>query len=66
MILDYNRTKGGVDSADKLCSLLTARRWPCSIFYTLLNLIGINAQVLFFIPTSPVEDQCSSRIWQIL
>nr|XP_023025985.1 uncharacterized protein LOC111513991 [Leptinotarsa decemlineata] len=51
IIIDYNRTKGGVDVVDKLCaSYNTARatrRWQMVIFYSLLNLSGINSQVIF-------------------
>ena len=51
IITDYNRTKGGVDTVDKLtasynCSRNT-RRWPMVIFYNLLNIAGINSQVIY-------------------
>ncbi|KAB0805147.1 hypothetical protein PPYR_02117, partial [Photinus pyralis] len=51
MITDYNRTKGGVDTVDKLtasynCSRNT-RRWPMVVFYNLLNVAGINSQVVY-------------------
>ncbi|XP_050502395.1 piggyBac transposable element-derived protein 4 isoform X4 [Diabrotica virgifera virgifera] len=49
-ILDYNETKGGVDIVDKMCAAYSVsrktRRWPCVIFYTLINIGGINAQIL--------------------
>lgn len=38
MIIDYNKTKGGVDTVDKLCSTYNcaraSRRWPMVIFYS--------------------------------
>lgn len=51
IILDYNGTKGGVDTLDKLCATYsvsrTTRRWPLSIFFSLINIAGVNAQVLY-------------------
>lgn len=51
IILDYNRTKGGVDVVDKLCASYTCaratRRWPMVIFYTCLNIAGVNSQIIF-------------------
>lgn len=51
MIIDHNRTKGGVDTVDKLtasynCSRNT-RRWPMVLFYNFLNIAGINSQVVY-------------------
>lgn len=50
MITFYNGTKGGVDSVDQLCSLYDVaritRRWPMVIFFSLLNIAGINSQVV--------------------
>lgn len=51
IILDYNITKGGVDTVDKMCAAYsvsrTTKRWPCVVFYSLLNIGAINAQILF-------------------
>lgn len=51
MIIDYNRTKGGVDTVDKLCAAYNCaritRRWPMVIFYGALNIAGINAYVIY-------------------
>lgn len=51
IILDYNATKGGVDTVDKMCAAYSVsritKRWPCVVFYSLMNIGGINAQVLF-------------------
>jgi hypothetical protein len=50
MIMDYNATKGGVDTVDQLCSRYTVqrstRRWSLSVFFGLLDIIGINAMVI--------------------
>jgi len=51
IIIDYNCTKGGVDTVDKMCAAYSVsritKRWPLVIFYSLMNIAGINAQVLF-------------------
>lgn len=47
----YNKTKGGVDVFDAMAKKYSvqrkSRRWPMSIFYGLLNGVGINSWVLF-------------------
>ena len=52
MILDYNHTKGAVDTVDQMCACYSAqrktKRWPLAYFYNTLNIAGINAQVVFF------------------
>lgn len=50
VILDYNMTKGGVDTADQMeakysVSRIT-RRWTMCLFFTFLNIAGINAHVI--------------------
>lgn len=51
IIIDYNNTKGGVDVVDRLCAnynvARNTRRWPMVIFYSILNLAGINSFVVF-------------------
>lgn len=46
----YNDTKCGVDTLDQLSSLYSVsrktRRWPMVIFFSLLNTVGVNAQVI--------------------
>lgn len=50
-VLDYNRTKFGVDSLDQMTRNYNVkaptRRWPVQVFYNILNLAAINAWVLF-------------------
>ncbi|XP_049790133.1 piggyBac transposable element-derived protein 4-like [Schistocerca nitens] len=47
----YNSTKGGVDTADQMCASYSVsrntKRWPMVIFYTMLNVGGINSQVIY-------------------
>ena len=49
--MDYNRTKGGVDTIDQMCGNFSvsrrSTRWPMTLFFGLLNLAGINALVLY-------------------
>nr|CAH7722688.1 unnamed protein product [Callosobruchus chinensis] len=51
IIMTYNQTKGGVDTVDKLCSVYncarSTRRWPMVLFYSLLNIAGINSLVIY-------------------
>lgn len=46
----YNETKGGVDALDQKCTIYSTnrrtRRWPMTIFFTMLNIAGVNAHVL--------------------
>lgn len=51
IITFYNLTKGGVDVVDEMgatysCARKT-RRWPMVIFYSILNVAGINALVIY-------------------
>lgn len=52
IITYYNSTKGGVDTTDKLCASYNVarnvRRWPMVIFFAMINMSGINAQVIYF------------------
>lgn len=51
IILDYNSHKGGVDTVDKMCGTYSVsrrtRRWPMVLFFQLLNIAGINSQILY-------------------
>lgn len=50
IILDYNATKGGVDTFDQLSHSKTTarktRRWPLRFFYGMLDAGGINSYVI--------------------
>lgn len=51
IVTTYNETKVGVDVVDQLCASYdcsrNSRRWPMVIFYTMLNVAGINSQVIY-------------------
>lgn len=51
IIMAYNNTKGGVDTVDQLCAnyncARNARRWQMVVFYSILNISGINSQVIY-------------------
>jgi len=51
VITFYNATKGGVDVVDEMKTLYsTARiscRWSLTVFFGLMNIGGINAQIIF-------------------
>lgn len=52
IICFYNETKGGVDTVDQLASNYSlarkTNRWPLAVFFHLLDIAGINAQVVYF------------------
>ena len=47
MIVDNNNTKAGVDVVDKhvrdYSIKMKTRRWPLQVFYTILDIIALNA-----------------------
>lgn len=51
VILDYNRTKGGVDNLDKLLAAYSCRRmterWPVALFHNILDVSAYNAYVIW-------------------
>ncbi|KAJ8886020.1 hypothetical protein PR048_012226 [Dryococelus australis] len=51
IITFYNQTKSGVDVVDKLCTTYNVarncHRWPMAVYFAILNIGGINAQVVF-------------------
>lgn len=62
VIIDYNRTKGGVDTADQMEAKYSvarvSRRWTQCLFYTMMNIAGINAQIIF---KANKENPCIMR-----
>ena len=53
MILDYNSTKGGVDTSDQMlrtytCKRMT-RRWPIAIFSNMLDISALNAYIIWML-----------------
>ncbi|XP_055910852.1 piggyBac transposable element-derived protein 4-like [Eupeodes corollae] len=51
MILDYNRTKGGVDVFDQMVSIHSCsrqtNRWPMVVFYNLLDVSALATVIIF-------------------
>lgn len=51
IIMDYNATKGGVDSMDKLVTAYSCKRrtlrWPLVIFFDMLDISAYNAFVIW-------------------
>ncbi|CAG4952254.1 unnamed protein product [Colias eurytheme] len=51
MIEFYNQTKGGVDSFDQMCTLMSCsrktNRWPMALFYGMLNMAFVNSYVIY-------------------
>lgn len=51
IIMTYNATKSGVAISDKLCEAYNCARgtcrWPIIIFYTLLNVAGVNSYIIY-------------------
>ena len=49
--LHYDMSKGAVDAVDKLCKAYFVARvtnqWPLALFFTLLNIASVNAQILY-------------------
>ena len=65
IILDYNATKRAVDTVDRMCSQYSvsriSKRWPLALFFILLNIAGINAQILYCLNNN--ESQLRRRIF---
>lgn len=65
MILDYNATKSGVDVVDMMCSTYNVarniRRWPMVIFFALLNVAGINSEVIHISNSTDPNPKSSKR-----
>jgi hypothetical protein len=63
MITFYNSTKGGKDVVDEMCATYdcarNTRRWPMVVFYSMLNVAGINAFVVYCGNNNP------NTVWRI-
>jgi len=48
---EYNSTKGAVDTVDEMCwrynTGRSCKRWPLAIFLHMLNISGINSQIIY-------------------
>lgn len=62
IIMDYNTCKGGVDTVDEMKGSYSvarnSRRWPLTIFFSLLNIATINSQVIYRF-NNPAESSIS-------
>ncbi|KAF2893121.1 hypothetical protein ILUMI_13052 [Ignelater luminosus] len=51
MIIDYDKTKSGVDIMDKLVRKYTVkrqtRRWPVTVFYNMIDISALNAYLIW-------------------
>ncbi|CAH4034405.1 unnamed protein product [Pieris brassicae] len=67
IILYYNTTKGGVDEADKKCSIFSSsrrtRRWPMVIFYRTVDL-RLDLEMLNIIQYASVSDYRQRRFFK--
>ena len=52
VFLDYNLTKRRIDNCVKMCAAYSVFPitgcWPLVMFYTVMNIAGINSHVFFF------------------
>ena len=64
MIIDYNKTKSGVDSLDQVVKNYSCRRsssrWPLQIFYWIMDVAAYNASVCYM-EENPTIFQGSQR-----
>nr|XP_022906140.1 piggyBac transposable element-derived protein 4-like [Onthophagus taurus] len=65
MILNYNETKGGVDTFDQLSSNMSCsrktRRWPLCVFYGMVNSASINSYIVYCYNTFKRGEKPLSR-----
>ena len=65
LILDYNKTKGAVDTLDKMCANYTSKRktnrWPIVVFSNILDISGVNSFVLFISINLQWKRKCDDR-----
>lgn len=56
IIVNYNETKGGVDTFDQMCCNVSSsrktRRWPLCVFYGMVNMANINSYVIYTFDTT--------------
>ena len=65
MILQYNKTKGGVDSLDKCVGTYTCKRktnrWPLAVFCNIVDIAAFNAYVIFCLHNPRWSHSSSKR-----
>ena len=61
----YKSTKGGVDTVDQLCGNYSVsrrtRQWPLCVFFHLVNIAGVNGQILFNKTRKSVDEAQNRR-----
>ena len=69
MILDYNKSKGGVDTFDQCIKNYsckrTTNRWPLSLFYWIVDASGYNSSVCYMMK-NPAMYQGSQKKRKLL
>ena len=69
MILDYNKSKGGVDTFDQCIKNYsckrTTNRWPLSLFYWIVDTSGYNSSLCYMMK-NPAMYQGSQKRWKFL
>jgi len=70
MILEYNRTRGGVDNADKLvreysCARRTSR-WPLRLFMNMLDIGALNAFIIWMLKNKNWNQSKRNRRYRFL
>jgi len=65
IILDYNKTKGGVDTMDKMVNTYSTkrmtRRWPLIVFYNMLDISAMNAYIVWLSMNSNYDIAMTKR-----
>lgn len=65
MIEFYNSTKGGVDTFDQMCSVMSCsrktNRWPMCVFYGMLNIACINSYIIYCHNASTMGEKVMNR-----
>ena len=65
MILEYNSTKGGVDTADQMLRMYTVkrmtRRWPMAIYYNMVDISALNAFIVWMAINPEWEIKATHR-----
>lgn len=65
IILDYNKTKGGVDTMDKMVRTYSVkrmtRRWPLIVFYNMIDISAMNAYIIWLSLNAECDPKMKKR-----
>lgn len=68
IIMVYNASKGGVGTVDKMCETYNVargtNRWPMVIFYSVMNVAGINSYVIY-VHNNPNKKSFADHFWKL-